>query len=201
MKPKPAPVTDVRSFFSDELKSVMERQQVSADKNSLEYLVDLLLRYMSTEVFYVRNGEGKLEENVLAHLYTEFLNGTPEVKKNSLRRLGDVCLVVTGLFPDSLNRKLVDIDYYLGMGGNAYAQLSQLQASAEGRGVFTELSVKFKPFSGVLGELGERSGLQTNTDVLRTYEKWLLTGSEREKTKLAEMGITAPFKVDPGTKH
>jgi len=200
-KIKPAGVTDVRSFFADELKSVMRKQQVDAKKDSFEYLVDLLLRYMSSETFFVKNTDGKLEENVLAHLYADFLNGNTEIKHRALRRLGDICLVITGLFPDSLNRKLVDIDYYFGMGGNAYAHLSQLQLTTLARAVYNELSVKFKPFSDVLGEMSERSGLQSNSDLLRLYEKWLITGNERLKSMLATHGIQAPFKIDRTTKH
>ena len=62
-------------------------------------------------------------------LYAEYAEGSPEVKRAALRRLGDVCLMVTGFFPDSLNKKIVDIDYYSDMGGAAYWQLSQSPAS------------------------------------------------------------------------
>ena len=195
------PTLDARAFFADELSSVMKTQHVSAQKDSFEYLVDLLLRSMSTETLFVRNSEGKLEDNVLAHLYADFLNGNAEVKHKALRRLGDICMVITGLFPDSLNRKIVDIDYYFGMGGTAYAQLSQLQLTNLARTVYGELSEKFKPFSDVLGELSTRNGLQSNTDLLRVYEKWLITGSDRLKSTLESHGIAAPIKIDPNTKH
>ncbi len=44
-------------------------------------------------------------------------------------------------------------------------------------------------FVDVLAEISERSHLGTNSDLLRLYEKWLCTGSERLKAKLAEFGI------------
>src|SRR4051794_19594985 len=118
-KMKPTPVTDVRQFFAEELRTVMQKQQVQANNDSLAYLVDLLFRYMSAEEFFAKDAEGKLQNNVLAHLYADFISGNTEMKQRALRRLGEICLLITGLFPDSLNRKVIDLDYYFGMGGTA----------------------------------------------------------------------------------
>jgi hypothetical protein len=109
--------------------------------------------------------------------------------------------MITGVFPDSLNKKIVDVEYYLGMGGTAYHHLSDLQLSAPCRSMFRELSEKFKLFSEVLCEMSEKSGLQSNSNLLRVYEKWLQTGSERLKNVLGEHGIAAPIKIDPKVKH
>jgi hypothetical protein len=125
------------------------------------------------------------------------VNGSPEAKKLTLRRLGDICLLISGFFADSLKRKLVDLDYYLGMGGSAYWKLSNLSDAGT---LYRELAMKFKPFSDVLGEMSERSGLNSNSDLLRIYEKWLLTGSDRLKILLSEHGI-APVPIQIKTKH
>jgi hypothetical protein len=105
--------------------------------------------------------------------------------------------MVTGFFSESLKRSLVDIDYYFGMGGAAYWQLS-----CAGNGVvYKELSVRFRTFSDVLGEMSERSGLQSNGDLLRLYERWLYTGNDRLKSLLSEHGIQVPVPVDTKTRH
>ena len=189
-------VASARDFFSGELRTVMERHRVSAQKPSFDYLVDLMVHYMDSDRFFVKDADGKLQNNVLADLYIEYLNGTPERKKHSLKRLGDICLLISGFFADSLKRKVVHLDYYLGMGGTAYWKLSRL---ANGP-VFHELAVKFKPYADVLGEMSERSGLQSNSDLLRLYERWLCTGSDRLKSLLSEHGI-APVKMDVKTRH
>ena len=156
---KAASVKGAREYFSGELRTVLERQQVSAEGGALDYLADLLLHYMKSETFFAKGSDGKLENNVLADIYADYLNGNNETKKVSLKRLGDICLLITGLFPDSLRRKIVDIDYYFGMGGSAYQQLAHFQLNAFTRTLFAELSAKFIPFSNVLGEMSERSGL------------------------------------------
>jgi hypothetical protein len=200
-KVRPKAVADARQFFNDELQQLMKKHRLSAKKDSFDYLVALLVRYMLSETFFVKDAEGKLNHNVLADLYAAYLNGSAEAKQAALQRLGDICLLVTGLFPDSLNRKVIDVDYYFGMGGTAYYQLSCLQFSSLGRSLYKELSVKFKPFSEVLGELGDRSGLQSNRDLLRLYERWLLTGSDRLKDLLSEHGIPTPVAIDPKVRH
>lgn len=194
------PKAAARDFFRGELKSLMDKQQVSAQTESFEYLVDLMLRYMESDSFFVKSSDGKLEENVLADLYAEYLQGSSEKKKLVLQRLGDICLLVSGFFSDSLKRKIVDVDYYHGMGGSAYWMLSQIHFSGVSA-LYKELSVKFKPFSGVLGELSERTGIQTNSDLLRLYERWLMTGNERLRGLLSEHGIATPVVVETKIKH
>lgn len=193
-------VTVARDFFRGEIKSLMEKQQVNAQTESVDYLTNLMVRYMDSDRFFVKKAEGKLENNVLADLYGEYLQGNTEKKKLSLQRLGDICLLISGFFADSLKRKIVDVDYYLGMGGSAYWTLSQLHLSAVAP-LYKELSVKFKPFSSVLGEFSERSGLTTNADLLRLYERWLLTGSDRLRGLLSEHGIATAVPIDTKLKQ
>jgi hypothetical protein len=191
-------VTVARDFFASELRVVLEKRKVDANQDSFEYLVALLTRFMESNTFFARNADGKLEDNFLVGLYAEYLAGSPEVKRSALRRLGDVCLMVTGYFPDSLNRKLVDVDYYSGMGGAAYWQLAQWQA---GSNLFKELSVKFRDFSNVLAEMSDRSGLNSNADLLRLYERWIHSGNDRLKEILAEKGIDSPMRLEIKTRH
>jgi hypothetical protein len=200
-KQKNKPVSDVREYFNTELKNLVKKRRISAERKSLDYVADLMVRYMETESFFVKDESGKMRDNILAELYSEYLNGNQERKKVVLRRLGDICLLISGFFPDSLNRKLIDIDYYFGMGGTAYWQLSRMQMTAVTRDLFGELSQNFRSFADILGELSDRSGLQSNTDLLRLYEKWLLTGSDRLKNLLSEQGIHDPIKMDIKTRH
>lgn len=201
LKPKTCSVSEARDYFFGELREAMEKHQVSAKEDSQQYLVDLILRYIKSENFFAKGEDGSLRDNVLTDLYIGYLQGSPETRLHSLRRLGDICMLVTGFFPDSLNRKLVDLEFYFGMGGAAYHHLSRLQFTDLTRSVFQELSAKFKPFSDVLGVMSERTGLQNNTDLLRLYERWMITGSTRLKTLLVEQGIAVPFSADPKVKH
>jgi hypothetical protein len=49
--------------------------------------------------------------------------------------------------------------------------------------------------------MSETSGLQSNTDLLRTYERWLLTGNDRLKSRLRDHGIATPVVVETKFKQ
>ena len=55
--------------------------------------------------------------------------------------------------------------------------------------MFDELAEKFSGFVDVLGEVSERTGLTSNTDLLRLYERWLRTKSRRSGDLLVKQGI------------
>ena len=54
--------------------------------------------------------------------------------------------------------------------------------------VFGELAEKFVPVVDVLSDISDRSR-SSNRDVLRLYERWLRTGSERDRNLLARKGL------------
>src|SRR5204863_4772518 len=106
----------------------------------------------------------------------------------SLKEIGDLALFISGFFSDSLNRKLVDVDYYVSIGGSAYNALSRVETDTFSP-VFAELAEKFVGFVDVLSEVSERTSCASNADLLRLYEKWLKTGSRRSGQLLAERGV------------
>ncbi len=183
-------VSDARDYFAAELRSVLSKRKVSADQ-SFDYLVDLLVRYMRSDNFFEQTPDGKLQDNVLATLYAKYLEGDSETRHFALKRLGDICLLITGVFPESLRKKLVGTEYYFGMGGAAYSTLSSMQFSKIAKTLFSELATKFKDYSNILSELSDAHGLQRNTDLLQLYERWLTTGDDRLKARLVEKGILA----------
>ena len=95
---------------------------------------------------------------------------------------------MSGFFADSLRRKLVDVDYYVSIGGVAYQALSRDETDTFSP-VFAELAEKFIAFVDVLSDVSERSSCASNMDLLRLYERWLKTGSRRSGQLLVERGV------------
>jgi hypothetical protein len=121
-----------------------------------------------------------------------------------LRRVGDTSLFVAGFLGDGFARKLVDVDYYIDMGGAAYWRLSDsVRGTHEGRAfgtVFAELAQKFTDFVDVLAEIRD-SGTRAAIDVLRLYELWLRTGSRRAARLLREHGLEPNATLNVTTRH
>ena len=186
---------NVRDYFAESVNNAISHQQVEAAPHTTEYVVDLLVSYTRTERMFASTPDGK-RLSTLAMLYFEALHAQSQsVRNRSLQRLGDMALFITGLFADSLHRKLVDVDYYIAMGGNAYAYLADNIRGNESntREVFEELSDKFVTFVDVLMEVAEQSRPACQSDVLKLYELWVKTGSQRAAGQLRNLGIT-PMK-------
>ena len=109
-------------------------------------------------------------------------------QRANLKQIGDLSLFMSGFFADSLSRKLVDVDYYVSIGGTAYTALSRYETDAFSP-VFAELADNFVRFVDVLSEVSERASCASNADLLRLYERWLRTGSRRSGQLLAERGV------------
>ena len=115
-------------------------------------------------------------------------------QRASLKQIGDLSLFISGFFSDSLRRKLVDVDYYVSIGGFAYNTLSRHESDTFSP-VFAELAEKFADFVDVLSEVSERTSCASNLDLLRLYERWLKTGSRRCGQLLVERGVVPNLSV------
>jgi hypothetical protein len=170
-------------YFKGLVESALEHQRLEASQLAAYYLVNLLSGF-------VRPGHvsalHETDEPMAVRLVRALEAGGAE-QRARLRALGDLSLFTSGYFSDSLRRKLVDVDYYVALGGYAYGSLGREGDASTA--VFAELSEKFVAFVDVLSEVSESSGLTSNADLLRTYEKWLRTGSPRSGRCLVERGI------------
>lgn len=184
---------DVREYFQDTVTTAVANQKLSVNTETILYIVNMLTGFTRTENLYEKTDEGYVIR-ALALLYAETVDaGTITERNKSLQRLGDIALFISGLFSYSLNRSLVDVDYYAAMGGNAYSNLADsMRHSYQGQTismVFAELSEKFLALVDVLAEINENSMQTSDSDVLRLYELWLKTGSKRAAKKLQQNGV------------
>lgn len=180
-------------YFRHLVRGAIDRQKgrgnIQAPEEVEFYLVNLLQDCLSTHQLYKTPTEGFREEP-LAFIYIRAIQADAEARAGLLKRLGDFSLFISGFFPESLTRRLVDVAYYIQMGETAYGSLSQLTARRSALSqIFGELSNHFVTYVDVLSEVSEKSAVQKDTDLLRLYELWLKTGSERAARLLSREGI------------
>jgi hypothetical protein len=168
-------------YFKELVEAALTRRHLRAGDLTEYYLVNLLVQHVRPERADAEHGEP-----LAIRLVRAMQCGGVE-QRARLRGLGDFSLFMTGFFADSLHRRHTDIDYYVAMGEYAYGSLSRAEDAF--REVFAELAGKFVGFSDVLADISERTGLASNHDLLRLYEKWLRTGSQRDGQRLIERGI------------
>ena len=187
------PVHNLRDYFRESIDAAIEHQGVRVDPHAAHYVVNLLTLFSRSEELYEDHGDS-YGIKPLALMMVDAADAPTVAERNfSLQRIGDVALFIAGFFADGLAHKLVDLDYYINMGGSAYGSLSdEIRGTVRGRalaGVYRELARKFQIVVDVLNEVRESARQSSDIDLLRTYEVWLLTGSKRAAELLKQNGV------------
>src|SRR5262249_56923686 len=174
-------------LFKELVDGALAHQRLNAGELTAYYVVNLLAGFLQRPAN---------EDAPLAVRLAHALESDGMEQRTSLREIGDISLFVSGFFSDSLRRKLVDVDYYVAIGGSAYNALSRFDSDMLSP-VFGELSDKFVSFVDVLSEVSERTSCTSNLDLLRLYEKWVKTRSPRSGQLLVERGVVPNASIKP----
>ena len=138
----------------------MRNQGVGPADEVEVYLVNLLSAYCTTKP---ARRAARHEARVTAQGAR-----SPKIASRALRDVGDTTLYLSGFFAESLQRKLVDVDYYITIGGSAYGQLARAyeRKRAGCTEVYDELGNHFGDYVEVLAEVSQghelRSGAPTS---------------------------------------
>jgi hypothetical protein len=177
----------VDEFFHEVVTEALDEVDLDASEPAGWYLVGLLGDFTRTRPTDEPLGIKLVEPS-----------SDPGERVRTLKQVGDTSLYVAGYFAESLTRSLVDVDYYVGLGTNAYSQLArQLGGRAHVTEVYAELADKFPRFVDVRAMVRKRisiAEMNATTDIGRLYEIWLRTRDAWVEKKLKDAGIL----VDPG---
>jgi hypothetical protein len=190
------PVASLKEFFRDALHDALSHQHVAVEGETEHYVVNVLTLFSDADALYERaphTPDSRSKLKPLAMMLGEAIDApTREARFRGLQRLGDVSLFIAGFFAQGFARKLVNIDYHIAMGGQAYGALAESCPPARSRTmrqVFAELAAKFQPMVDALNEISESSYQHSDQDRLRLYELWVKTGSERSRQLLRKLGV------------
>ncbi len=197
-------VSSLSEFFREQLRGASERQHLRLTGHTECYVVNLLACYGRTEALFEQR-DGALRAPLLAALLARALHSaTGAERERRLQRLGDVALFWAGFFAHGFARKLVDVDYYIAMGGHAYESLAEAAGTpglAGIRPVFAELALKFVAIVDALHALADQARPASADDPMRYYEIWTKTGSRHAHDRLVGMGITPVRGGSPRARH
>lgn len=179
-----------RDFFGDVVDEAFKQRKIKTFPFAQQYLIGLLENYMTTDKLYDEpTPDGKKSRKTLAEMFLTATNAENAVRIDLLKRLGDSSLYVSGFFGESLQSKIVDIDYYAEMGGLAYGSLANSVKEDTYRMVYQEFSNRFMEFVDILTVVSQKMMVQSDENLLRLYDKYIRTGSELAKDVLIEKGI------------
>jgi hypothetical protein len=175
------PHASVDEFFHEVVTDALEAVHLDTTEPAEWYLVALLGDF-------TRNA---ISDEPLAIKLVGAADAPPAERVRQLKEVGDTSLYVSGFFTESLGRKLIDADYYIGIGSRAYAELAGRLGGSLTE-VYAELAAKFPRFVDVLTEVRRRCDF-LGPDVVRLYEEWVRTRDAWIERKLRAFGVL----VDP----
>jgi hypothetical protein len=185
----------VSHFFFEAVEDAMRVHRVDATDGATRYLVALLGDYVHPD-----RRAGEALERPLTLLLDEAMHAPdPADRFQRLRIIGDGILYGCGFFGDHFEARGVDAKYLRGLGTRAYdeagAMLRRLPSerpAVRGPDLFAELAENFEAFVGVLADVADgavATSVESARGLLKVYERWLKTGSDRLATALTSRGV------------
>jgi hypothetical protein len=192
----------VSHFFCEAVEDALRQQRVDATDGATRYLVALLSDFVHPD-----RRAGEAMERPLTLLFDEAVNTPdPADRFQRLRTIGDGVLYGCGFFADHFEARGVDAKYVRGLGTRAYGEAGAMlrrgpeKQESAGPDLFAELADNFDAFVGVLTDVADATvatGMESPRGLLKVYERWLKTGSDRLASALTRRGVV-PQRGTPG---
>ncbi|VAW79338.1 hypothetical protein MNBD_GAMMA12-478 [hydrothermal vent metagenome] len=153
------------------------------DEDLESYLVFALIRFTR---------QTNIAGSVFALEYLESVDKSGQVKYEHLRDLGDKCLLCSGLFPQSSQNKMVNLDYYINIGISSYSQISTLFHKGFAK-LYDRLASCFVLLTDILHSMQELDGIPVMSQKEK-YSFWLNFNSQYAKQSLKEYYGVEPLR-------
>jgi len=176
-------------YFHERVEHAKHHQTVPISENTTLYLASLLAERARTD-------RPAPQETTLVELHLRAAHSPPGEQARTYRELGDRALYVLGYFSESLDRSTVSPGYYADMGTAAYHRADSVfkQWFSDAFGpVFQELAAHFHECVELIEEVRGKP-TEDPDDMVKLYERWLLTGSEKYAQRLRANGILVPAR-------
>ncbi len=195
------PSSSLQDFFRERIENAAERNKLDGNDDTLWYLTQLLCNYSKTSCFLDDNGTGATLTPLAEYYRMALESPTKHERRLQLQRLGDVAIVVAGLFAGALERKPIDVRYYMSMGEAAYGTLagetSQSSRDRALQGIFESLATGFSDYVVVLSEIPTRSSPEK--DLLQLVDEWESNHHPALARQLRQQGIFLEEETSEGS--
>jgi hypothetical protein len=145
------------------------------------YLVLLLARF---------SNKPEIVKQIMATKFLESVNLSPRQRAAAFQHIGDTCLIFSGLFPGIVEKRLVKISYFIGLGQAAY-----MTASRTNHDVFYGLAQQFVVLMDILQSTRQYTRDCPDLLPLQAYELWNESGSQRALQVLRQYTRGMPVEV------
>lgn len=163
-------------LWQEAVKQAEDRCQITLNEELESYLVSLLMRY---------SDQPDVAQEVFARTYLQAMQKEEAEQMAALQKVGDECLLFSGLFPGVAEKRLVSVKYFVELGQSAYSVLSNTAND-----LYARLAVRFVMLMDVLRFIRPSSDLMP----LEAYQQWQDLGSKHAKMILQAKSIHSILK-------
>jgi hypothetical protein len=163
-------------LWQEVVRQAQGRCEIKLSEDLEYYLISLLTRYMDRP---------EVAQQVFATSFLEAMQQQQRQRLESLRDVGDQCLLFTGLFPQAAKRKQVKLSYFVDLGRSAYSNIS-----ASAHDLYWLLAYQFVAMMDVLQSIKKESDLLP----LDAYDQWDELGSKHAWQFLQTYSKGLPLK-------
>lgn len=117
--------SSLRGYFFEGLNELNQKSLCPIPQSIIYYSSDVLDKFALSDSFFEVN-EGRVKEKILGLKLLEAQTLTREEQKKVYKEVADMSLMVCGYFSESVNKKLVDREYYSQIGKTAFGHLNNL---------------------------------------------------------------------------
>ena len=176
--------TSLHDYFDSLVDESLELYDLGSIPATKDYLVTLLCDFTAIPVDALREPLGVL--------LVETEQVEPKRYVTQLKNVGDRALYLASFFPEQIERRQLDLNYYSDVGGTAYLRLStalaRRQEEQELSDVYAELGGEFRLFVEALADVKKQSTF-AEEDVGTLFEEWLSHSHLGAKRRLEKMGL------------
>lgn len=116
---------NLKGFFFEGLTELNRKSLCPVPESVIYYSSDVLDKFaLSQDYFEI--SEGKVRQKILGMKLLEATQLNRDEQKKVYKEVGDMSLLVCGYFSQSVNKKIVDTQYYSQLGKMAYGHLNSM---------------------------------------------------------------------------
>jgi hypothetical protein len=181
---KPALITvpDLKHYFFQNLSELNVKSLCPVPQEAIFYSSEVLGKYALSESFFETTEEGRTRHKILGTKLLEAMMLEREERRRVYQEVGDTALVLCGYFAESVNRKILDTNYYRQLGVSAYQNLNGVSPRHMNvTSFYGVLASCFPLLTTMIGILASRDRFGTDSHLLlkqehTTNQEWMAAG-------------------------
>ena len=182
--------SNLKAYFFEGLTDLNRKSLCPVPESIIFYSSDVLDKFALSADFFEMS-EGKVREKILGMKLLEATQFGREEQRRTYKEVADMSLVVCGYFSESVNKKIVDTNYYSQLGKMAYSHLNQVTPTfLDIPSFYSMLATCFENMTSLMMLLAAKNRAGNETNLI--FDKIMHSEQVSEKEMLVSGVLPSP---------